>query len=163
MKNRYIFLNQVRVRPYSHKTFWHIILRYCDKKIILSHMFQWPTKVSSEKTYIDFLKSLPLPTEIYGPKIFFIAISFYRNIVCINVLCEWGLNLAKLCFTHFWHKAWPFHMFTNVNNTQTSENKNTSQISDLNFLKWFLISLKTENFIVIVGIFEQQMKINYFS
>ncbi len=63
----------------------NMIKRYWDKKIILSHMFQWPTKVSSKKTYLElfylfiyldfFVKSLPWPLDIHGSKIF-----FYRNI-----------------------------------------------------------------------------------
>ena len=78
----------------SNKPSLHTILRYCDKKIISSHMFQWPTKVSYEKIHLDFLKSLPWPIEIHGPKIYFyrnIFLSkylFYRNIVCGNVSCE---------------------------------------------------------------------------
>ncbi len=40
-------------RSMSHETFLLTILRYCDKKIILCHRFQWPTKVSSYKTYLE--------------------------------------------------------------------------------------------------------------
>ncbi len=65
------------------------IKRYCDKKIISSHMFQWPTKVSSEKTYLDFFKEFTSAYRDPWPKkCLFIAISFYRNIVCENVSCE---------------------------------------------------------------------------
>jgi len=57
--------------------------QYCDKKITSSHMFQIPTKVSFEKTYLYlffvyvpwFFKGLPWPIEIHGTKIY-----FYRNI-----------------------------------------------------------------------------------
>jgi len=49
------------LRPYSHETFWHTILRYKDKKIILSHMFQWPTMVSSKNIpWIVLFVYLPL-------------------------------------------------------------------------------------------------------
>jgi len=35
-----------------------------------------------------FVKSLPLPIETNGSKIFFIAISFYHNIACQDISCE---------------------------------------------------------------------------
>jgi len=51
---------------------------YCDKKIISSHMFQLPTKVSSEKHALIyfcfytlifcFVKSLLWPIDIHGQK-----------------------------------------------------------------------------------------------
>ncbi len=49
------------------------IKRYCDKKIISSHMFQWPTKVSSEKTYLDFFKELTLAFRDPWPKNVFLS------------------------------------------------------------------------------------------
>ncbi len=61
-------------RSMSHETFLLTILRYCDKKIISSHVFQWPTKVSSEKHTLIyfclntliyfFVMRLPWPLEI---------------------------------------------------------------------------------------------------
>ncbi len=84
-----------------------LIKRYCNKKILLSHGFQWLTKVSSQPNtkYLDlwFVKSLPWPIEVNASKI-----SFYRNLFFIAILCvkmshvnkfiwaptflEWGQN-----------------------------------------------------------------------
>ncbi len=55
---------------------------------------QGKAKVSSKRTTnqgtLCFIKSLPwLVIEIHGSKI-----SFYRNIVCKNVLCEYSLNVT---------------------------------------------------------------------
>jgi hypothetical protein len=46
-----------------------------------------------------FYKSLPWPIEIDGSKIFFIALSFYRNIVRQNVSCDMGLRMIILTTT----------------------------------------------------------------
>jgi len=51
----------------------HFDGQYCDKKRISSHMFQWPTKVSSEKTYLDFLKEFTLAYRDPWPKNVFLS------------------------------------------------------------------------------------------
>jgi hypothetical protein len=72
-----------------------VIKRYFNynKNIFLSHRFQYPTKVSSEKnvTYLElraYLGQKKSVTQIY----LFITISFYRIIMCQNVSFEEGLN-----------------------------------------------------------------------
>ncbi len=70
-------------------------------------MFQLPTKVSSEKTYLDlflfvyldfFVKSLPWPIEIRGSKI-----SFYRNIakLCAKMSrVTWALTWINMLWRY---------------------------------------------------------------
>ncbi len=62
------------------------------ENIILIHMFQWTTKVSSKKHALNcivclftliFYESLPWPLDVHGSKI-----SYYHNIVRQNVSCE---------------------------------------------------------------------------
>jgi len=56
----------------------HFGTQYCNKNIFLSHRFEYPTKVSSEKnvTYLPWAKSLPWPKETYGSKLSFYCYNF---------------------------------------------------------------------------------------
>jgi len=86
------------------------ILRW---KIILSHMFQWPTKVSSKNirwfifclytliyfclyTLIYFfVKSLPWPIDIHGPKIYFYG-NIFLSKFCVQKCLVWRGPLESL-------------------------------------------------------------------
>jgi len=63
----------------------HFGTQYCDKKIISSHMFQWPTKVSSEKTYLDFFKELTLAYRDPWPKNVFLSQYLFIAILCAKM------------------------------------------------------------------------------
>ncbi len=84
------------------------IKRYCNKKIFLSHGFQWLTKVNSYQNlkYFDlwFVKSLPrLVIEIHGSKISFIALSFY---LFITILCA-KMSLVNKAKVRYYFKIAP--------------------------------------------------------
>ncbi len=96
------FLVQGTFRPYSHETFWHIILRYCDKKIILRHMFQWATKISSEKTYLDFFKELTLAYRDPWLKNIFLSQYLFIAILCAKMS---RVNKALRSIKYIWKHA----------------------------------------------------------
>ncbi len=83
-QNKALFTRDILAHNIAKK-----IKRYYNKKIFLSHRFQYLTKVSSEKnvTYLELRAYLGLQISM-AQKYIFIAISFYHNIVRQNVTCE---------------------------------------------------------------------------
>ncbi len=92
---------------------WHFCTQYCDiatkiyrdKKIILRHMFLWPSKVGSKNilwfifslyTLIHiFVKSLPWPIDFHGQQIYFyfnIFLSQYSVQKCLVCTVMWSLR-----------------------------------------------------------------------
>ncbi len=75
-----------------------VIKRYWDKKIILSHMFPWPIKISCKKhtlncfaclfTFIFFCSSLPWPLNIHGSKIYF-YFNIFLSQYCASKCLVW--------------------------------------------------------------------------
>jgi len=95
------------LRPYSHKTFWRTILQYCDKKTFFN---QYIFSTCELKIFFSaYLKQFWNVSTIFWRKIIyflskylFIFLLQYRNIVCQNVSCEYGLNvLFTFCRTSF--------------------------------------------------------------
>ncbi len=69
----------------------HFGTQYWDKKIILSHMFQWLTKVSSKKTYLEppwIVLFVYLPSFIFLLRAYLgLKISMAQKYIFIAILC----------------------------------------------------------------------------
>jgi len=81
----------------------HFSTKYCDKKIFLSHRFQYPTTVSSETnvTYLELRAYLGQKKPVAQNDLFI-------AILCAKILCvTWALKRTIYCFYNRVHNRPP--------------------------------------------------------